>query len=227
MATLMLSDDVLGRLPDDVRPYAAGVLAARRAGEDSGRMIGIPRSASGERSFHSVALGYFDVLVRTYDEVLYLIIAPTREPNESWIAFNRRLMRFSLAVVRAAPDRYASWVVGALTRTLGQSVVTNLPAMLAILAVLFAWCSRLIFKRQFEVRAASPVDFPALAVLAGVWFVSAGLLTMLVIAPVKRYIDTSSILLAPIFIYGAARQLVSRLPGSPGDSRTGCWSAPS
>src|SRR5215469_16241629 len=41
MATLILSDETVTRLPDDIKPYAARVLAARHAGEDSGRFIGI------------------------------------------------------------------------------------------------------------------------------------------------------------------------------------------
>jgi hypothetical protein len=59
MATLMLSDDVVARLPDDIRPFAAQVLSARRAGEDSGRMIGIPINASQVRSIQFGHAGIF------------------------------------------------------------------------------------------------------------------------------------------------------------------------
>jgi hypothetical protein len=89
VATLILADDTVPRLPEDLRPYAVQVLAARRAGEDSGRMIGIPRNSSGERSYYSAALTYFDVLARTHDDMIYDIITRTRGPNESWVDFNR------------------------------------------------------------------------------------------------------------------------------------------
>src|SRR5262249_54222854 len=144
LATLMLDDDVVARLPDDVKPYATQVLAARRAGEDSGRFIGIPRNSSEQRSYYSVALAYFDVLARTYDNMLYDVITPTRGATEPWIDFNRRLMRFSVAVVRAAPGRYAAWVVGATTRVVGHAIATNLPVMLAAIVVALAWPWRLL-----------------------------------------------------------------------------------
>ena len=113
LTTLILADETVARLPDDVRPFAAQVLAARRAGEDSGRFIGIPRNAGNVRSFYSAALGYFDVLARTHDDMIYEIITPTRGASESWVDFNRRLMRFAIAVVRASPERYAAWIAGA------------------------------------------------------------------------------------------------------------------
>jgi hypothetical protein len=84
---------------------------------------------------------------------------------------NRRLMRFSLAVVRAAPDRYAAWIVGASARMFGHSVMTNLPAMVALLVV------------------------------AILWLVGGGLVTVLAHAPANRFIDTASLLVAAPLIY--------------------------
>lgn len=203
MATLMLSDDVVARLPADVKPYAAQVLAARRAGEDSGRFIGIPRNAGDERSFYSVALAYYDVLARTYDDMLYQVITPTRGAHESWIDFNRRLMRFSFAVVRAAPGRYAAWVIGAATRVVGHSITTNLPAALALLAVAVMWPWRFLRTGIAGVTPVSRLDVPVMCLLALLWLLGAGLLTMLVIAPSTRYIETSSVFVAAPAIYWA------------------------
>ncbi len=211
LATLMLDDEVVVRLPDDVKPFAVQVLAARRSGEDSGRFIGIPRNSSDQRSFYSVALGYFDALARTYDDMLYVVITPTRAPGEPWMDFNRRLMRFSLAVVRAAPGRYAAWVAGAATRMLGRSIATNLPAALAIVVIAVAWPWRLFRSGQTGVRSLSRLDVPVMAVLAILWLIGAGLLTMLVIAPSARYIETSSVLVAPLLIYWAVLLVAPRL----------------
>ncbi len=204
LATLIVSDDTVARVPPDVRPFAAQVLAARRAGEESGRLIGIPRNASGERSFYSAALGYFDVLARTHDEGIYQIIAPTRQANESWIDFNRRLTRFSVAVVRASPGRYAAWIVGAATRVAGRSIVTNLPVALAVVAVMLLWPWRLFVRGQVGAAPRTRLDVPVMAMLAIMWFIGAGVLTILMSAPSIRYIDTSDILVAPLFIYWAA-----------------------
>jgi hypothetical protein len=203
MATLMLSDDVVASLPGDIKPLAAGLLNARRAGEESGRMIGIPLNASNVRSYYSVALGYFDVLARTHDDMLVLT-ASTRRPGESWVNFNRRLMRFSLAVIHATPERYAAWVVGASTRMFGRSVATNLPAMLAILVVAVVWPWRLLAKRKTGVAPDSRLDIPVMATCAILWLVASGILTILIHAPAIRFIETSSLLVAAPIIYWAA-----------------------
>jgi hypothetical protein len=203
LATLIVSDDTVARVPADLRPFTAHVLAARRAGEDSGRTIGIPRNASNERSFYSAALGYFDVLARTHDDGLYQIIQPTQQAGESWVDFNRRLTRFDVAVVRASPGRYAAWIVGAATRVAGRSIVANLPVALAIIAIAVLWPWRLFMRGEVGVSARTRLDVPVMAMLAITWFVGAGILTMLMSAPSIRYIETSDILVAPLFVYWA------------------------
>ena len=213
MAVLMLSDDVVARLPDDIKPFATELLSARRAAEEGGRVIGIPLNASKVRSYSSVTLAYFDVLARTHDDMLSLAES-TRKPNESWVDLNRRLMRFSLAVIRAAPDRYAIWVVGASTRAFGRSVVTNLPAMLAILIVAVAWPWRLFVNRQVGVTLVSRLDIPVMIICAVLWLAAAGSLTVLIHAPATRFIETSSLLVAPALIYWAALLLMPRFDGS-------------
>jgi len=204
LATLILSDDTVARLPEDLRPYAAQVLAARRAGEDSGRMIGIPRNSSGERSYYSAALTYFDVLARTHDDMIYDIITPTRGANESWVDFNRRLTRFCFAVVRASPERYAAWIAGASTRVVGRSFAANIPAALAILAIAVIWPWHLFVRGRVGVTAPSRLDIPVMAVLAPLWLIGSGVLTMLMSAPSTRYVETASLLVAPLLIYWAA-----------------------
>jgi hypothetical protein len=211
VATLILDDDTLPRLPEDLRPYAAQVLATRRAGEDSGRLIGIPRNSAGERSFYSAALTYFDVLARTHDDMIYDIITPTRGPNESWVDFNRRLTRFCLAVVRASPERYLAWIAGSSTRVVGRALAANIPAALAILAIVLIWPWHLFVRKRAGVTAPSGLDVPVMVVLGALWLVGSGLLTMLMSAPSTRYIETASLLVAPVFIYWAALLAAPRI----------------
>jgi hypothetical protein len=214
VATLILDDDTLPRLPEDLRPYAAQVLASRRAGENSGRMIGIPRNSAGERSYYSAVLTYFDVLARTHDDMIYDIITPTRGPTESWIDFNRRLTRFCLAVVRASPERYAAWIAGSSTRVVGRSFAANIPAALAILAIAIIWPWHLFVRKRVGVTAPSPLDVPVMTVLAPLWLIGSGVLTMLMSAPSTRYVDTASLLVAPVFIYWATLLAAPRLAAS-------------
>jgi hypothetical protein len=203
LTTLILSDDTVARLPEDLRPFAAQVLAARRAGEKSGRFIGIPANASNERSYYSAALAYFDVLARTHDDMIYEIITPMRRADESWVDFNRRLSRFALAVVRASPARYAAWIVGGATRVVGHAFVTNLPMALAIVVIAIMWPWNLLVRGRIGTPAVAPTDVPVMAALAVLWFVGAGILTVLMSSPSIRYIETSSVLAAPLAIYWA------------------------
>jgi hypothetical protein len=218
MAILMLSDDVVARLPDDMKPFATEMLRARRAAEEGGRVIGIPLNASEIRSYHSAALAYFDVLARTHDDMLR-IAASTLKPGESWVDFNRRLMRFSLAVLRAAPDRYAAWLVGATTRLIGRSLTTNLPAVLAIAVVAVAWPWRLLLRREVGVAPDTRLDFPMLILCALTWLGASGVLTVLIHAPANRFIDTASLLVAAPLIYWAALLLRPHAPKPAPEAR--------
>lgn len=212
MAGLMLSPSIVERLPDDVRPMAERVLAARTAGEAEGRLIGIPRNSSGERSFHSAALGYFDVLARTYDDVAWGIVLRERAPDEPWPAFDARAARFSLAVVAAAPDRYVSWVAGATGRLVGRAVTANVPFLLAAAACVILWPLVLLRRRPPRPTDERGADVPVLVALAAGWFAAAGLLTVLVTFPALRYVDSAALLLPALPIY-AAWSLIDRLRG--------------
>lgn len=206
MTTLMLSEGVVARLSEPDRALGARLLAARKAAEDSGRAIGVPLNSSSRRSFLSAALSYFDVYARTYDQMLDLVRAQ-RYPGENWVAFNRRMMGFSLAVVSAAPLRYAAWVVGASQRLLGHTVIANLPLMLAVIVILIAWPARLLRYRIFRLPPAQSIDVPVMILLAVAWLAAAGALTVLVTFPAIRYMDTANLLLAPLAIYWAVRMV--------------------
>jgi hypothetical protein len=213
MAILMLSDEIVARLPAEMQPLAKELLAARRSAEESGRVIGVPLNAAQQRSYHSAALAYFDVFARTHDDMLRIAVT-TRKPGEGWVEFNRRLLGFSVAVVRAAPDRYASWLVGATSRLFGRSVVTNLPAMLAILVVTLAWPWRLLARGEIGTTPDSRLDAPVMIILALVWLATAGVLTVVIHAPANRFIDTSCLLVAAPLIYWAALLLRPNASGA-------------
>jgi len=215
-AALMLSDEIVARLPDDVKPLATEILKERQAGEESGAFLGIPRNADGARSYHSAALAYFDVLARTHDDVLKISWAKLRA-GESIVDYNRRMTRFSLAVFRAAPDRYAAWLVGASTRLFGRSFVTNLPAVLALAVIALAWPWRLLSQSETMVHPESRADFPVLSLLAILWLAASAPLTVLIHAPANRFIETSSLLVAAPLIYWAS--LLVRPKTNPGGAR--------
>lgn len=124
MAGLMLSPEVIERMPSDVQPLARQILESRTRPEERGEVISTPLNSTGQRSFVSAALGYYDLYARTYDALLYGEIAKL-QGNDDWVTWNKKLMRLSLATVLAAPDRYVAWVVGGTSRAVGRLFVTN------------------------------------------------------------------------------------------------------
>src|SRR5262249_61648697 len=88
--------------------------------------------------FVSAALGYFDIYARSYDDFVWFEIGSLRAPQESWVAFNRRLTTFSIATITAAPLRWLAWVGGATSRLVGRMIVTNAPMLMAVSALLGA-----------------------------------------------------------------------------------------
>ena len=57
-----------------------------------------------------------------------------KRADETWVAFNNRLMSFSMATITAMPLRWIAWVVGATSRLVGRMIITN-ATMLVVLAV--------------------------------------------------------------------------------------------
>jgi len=207
MAALMLSPGVIERLPAGERPLATAILAGRRRLEASGQAIATPRNSTGKRSLLSEEIGYFGILARTHDDVLYHAVAPQQEAGESWVAFNRRLMRFALSTVRADRLIYIGWVVGAAVRMAGHMSITD-PAFLVPMLML---CVILGFRGY---RSPEPAEDPSALIAVVLWTTAGALaLSVLVTYPALRYIDVASIVLPALPIYGLLGQLAVRPVG--------------
>lgn len=218
MAGLMLSPEIVARLPDDVRPLGQAILAGRDAAEARGEVTPTPTNSRGERSFVSAAIGYYDLYARTYDALLYGPIAALRN-NEPWVVWNARLMRFSLATLRAAPERYAAWLAGATSRFVGRALVANVPFVLATAALLVLYPLVLWRRREWQLAAAGGLDVPVLACLSVAYTVSAGALTVLTTFPAARYIDTAALFLPVLPIYAALCLIAALRDGSRPEPR--------
>jgi hypothetical protein len=200
MAALMLTPEIAQTLPADLQPTAEAILARREALVAAHLALPIPLNSQSQRSFVSAATGYFDVLARTHDDVLYGAVAPARRADESWVAFNARMQRLALTTLAAAPREYAAWVFGATTRLAGRSVVANLPFVLGCVA----W---LCLSRRRRFVPALPQDVRLLGWLTAFWTLGAGLPAVLLTFPAARYIDSACLLLAAWPIYAALRRL--------------------
>ncbi len=195
VAGFMLSPEIVSSLPDKVRPTAQAILMAREAAQAAGRVARTPLNSAGERSFVSAALGYFDTYARAHDDLLWGVIINQRAPGESWIAFNQRLMSFSIATFEAAPLRWAAWVVGASSRLVGRMIMTNAPMLVALATLLLVGLPAFAMRKPLGACAA---DFPAVCILALAWLAATGSLAVLMTMPTTRYIDTAAVLLPAV-----------------------------
>lgn len=204
IAALMLTPAAANRLPPAMQT-AARDITRRDALIAAGRALPLPLNSAGERSFASAALGYFDLLARTYDDVLYGAVRPTQRPGESWVAFNGRMQALSLATIRAQPVNDAAWVAGATGRLVGHMLVFN-PAMdLAALLLLTG------VLRRNRLRPGRPGELRTLAILSAVYTAGASALVVLTTFPAGRYIDGAGMMIAAVPLYVGLRLL----PGLP------------
>ena len=195
MAGLMLSPQIVAALPDAVRPTAQAVLSGREAAEAAGRVARTPLNSSGERSFVSAALGYFDIYARTYDDLLYGEINKLRASDESWVAFNARLQRFSFATVTAAPREWLAWSGGATSRLVGRTIITDVPMLLALAALTLVGLPACVARTRL---GSSASDLPVVCLAGLAWLGSTAPLIVLVTFPATRYVDTSAVLLPAV-----------------------------
>lgn len=203
MAGLMLTPQIVAALPEDMRPLGQSILDIRTAAEAKGEVIATPENSRGERSFVSTALGYYDLYARTYDDLLQTRIGSLRG-NESWVAFNAKLMKLSVATIRLAPDRYAAWLVGGTMRLVGRALAGNLAFVLASGAFVLLYLAAIWGRRLPEARASAEPDVPALLCLTLATAASAGALTVVTTFPAARYIDTVGLFIPALPLYGCA-----------------------
>ncbi len=204
LAGLILTNEIVQRLPEPDRALAAQILSLREQAEAAGRVIRTPVNSTGERSFVSAAIGYFDIYARTHDDLLYSEILKARSPDEPWVLFDRRLQRFAFAAIMNAPERYAAWVAGASSRLAGRMIVTNAPFVLASVGLLVVFLL-LLRKPDALRRMTAPGDWPLVIGIVALYILSAAPLAVLITFPASRYIDTAAALLAAIPLFAAIR----------------------
>jgi hypothetical protein len=210
MAALMLTPGIADRLPADMQGAARQIIVGRQALVASGAALAIPRNSAGQRRFASAAAGYFDILVRTHDAVLYGAVAKLRSAGESWVAFNARMQRLALAVIRAAPVDYAAWLAGATARLVGHALVLDAAFLLGSAALAVALAMRA--SRPRRVGPGLARDVAILGVLTGLYTLGDSVLIVAATIPAERYIDSAMLFLPAWPIYAAIRLCQ---PGAP------------
>lgn len=199
MAALMLTPAIVGHLPAADQATAREIMAGRDALVADGRAIGVPVNSTGQQSFRSAAVFYFDILARSHDTVLYGAVAPRRGEGEAWPAFNARLQRLAIDTVIASPIDYVAWVIGGSARLVGHAVVLNAMFAVSLLLLGAVWA--------LPGRAAPRRDLRVLGAISLVWFVGTASLVVLTTFPASRYIDSAGMLLPVWSLYFALLRL--------------------
>ncbi len=210
LSGLMLNPKTIDALPERHRPLARAILVQRDVLAARGDMLPIPYNSDKQRSFTSAALGYFDVLARSYDIVVSEIVVRQMQPGESWMAFNARLQDFLVAVIRANPEAYMAWIVGACTRVAGLITITNAAFMLTSFALGALFIFSIIRSRSVTVRVGQDElppgrDVAAIILIAGLYTLANWLPMVLVSFPARRYVDTAGLLFAALPFYALLR----------------------
>lgn len=204
MSGLMLTPATIEKLSREHRELAQTILAERKRLAQSGVMLPIPLNSQNERSFVSAALGYFDVLARSYDNIVYDVVVPQRSPEEGWVSFNARLQAFTVEVIKAEPLSYAAWVVGAATRLVGLITIANASFIVAFLLLTGLFFFTVVRGQTGESRA--PLrDTYFLLLVVGAYTFANSVPMLLLTFPARRYVDTAGLLLAALPLLGVLR----------------------
>lgn len=210
IAGLMLTPEIVERLPARSKDIGVAILAARQAAENAGAVAQTPLNSNGVRSFRSAAIGYFDIYARTYDALVWDAIRHT-QGTLTWVQFNARLQQFSIDTFLTSPIDYAAWVIGGSARTAGRMVVTNLSFGLGCLLLAVLWLAGLVASWP-RLSDSHDLDWPALVLLVAAFTATTTPLMILVAFPASRYIDTSGLLLGALVLFPSIKHLTRPRP---------------
>lgn len=161
-----------------------------------------PLNSVGDRSFVSAALGYFDICARSHDDFLYIQIMALKGPDETWVAFNKRLMSFSIATIAGVPLRWIAWVAGATSRLVERMIITNATMLVALVVLFVVSMPALVRRTQL---GSTRTDLMPVCAIALASVASTAPLIVLITFPATRYIDTAALLIAaPPLLLAAA-----------------------
>jgi hypothetical protein len=201
MTVQLLTPDVVDRLPDEHRPLARQMLEAKDRAVAEQTAMPLFRNSAGQRSFQATALDGFDTLARNYDEIMWGKLVPLRNAGESWVAFNARMGTVNGAILRALPERWGLWVIGASSRLMGRLITYN--AAFLVAAALFGLAAFVnITRTGTALGGASGASWTMLTLITMAWVLSTTPLTVIAAFPALRYVDTGGMLLTALPLYG-------------------------
>jgi hypothetical protein len=201
MTVQMLAPDVVDRLPEIHRPLAKQMLDAKDKAVLDQTAAPLFTNSNGVRSYQTTALDGFDALARNYDAIMWGKLVPLRNPDESWVAFNARMGAVNGAILRALPERWGLWMIGASSRLMGRLITYNAAFLLA--TGLFGLAALVNITRSgTALGGSSGASWTMLSLITIAWVLCTTPLTVIATFPALRYIDTGGMLLTSLPLYG-------------------------
>jgi hypothetical protein len=201
MTVQMLTPDVIDRVPDGHRPLARQMLEAKDKAVSDQTAAPLFHNSGGQRSFQTTALDGFDALARNYDAIMWGKLMTLRNQGESWVAFNARMGAVNGAILRALPERWGLWVIGASSRLIGRLITYN-AAFLAAMALFGLAALANITRSGAALGGSSGANWTTLTLITMAWVLSTTPLTVIATFPALRYVDTGGMLLTALPLYG-------------------------
>jgi hypothetical protein len=214
LATSLLSEELIPKLAPEYREFAKTTLDQREAmvhaGELSPMVVDYGISGLGQsRSFRKTARSYFDILAFNFDEIWNKLTLKKKKPDESWVQFNKRMMSFSVDVVRNSPANYAMWILGGIRSAAGTAITQNISLLVGVGGLLAVYSFLLFTSQVPPVVVWSPLDIPAIVLITVFFTLGSGMMMLLVTFPANRYASTSATFFASIFFYMLFQLLVA------------------
>ena len=202
MTSSMLNEQLIRRLAQENQDLARSILDKREKLVGAGEICPMAIDYdTGVRSFRRTARSHFDMLSYNFDEIAHKIVKQTeRKPGETWVQFNKRMMAFSMDVVRTAPLDYAMWVFGALRAATGTAIAQNVPFVIGLVSLL-GFYAYLLFTAKVPALSWPPLDVPLIALITVIYTLGSGILMLLVSFPANRYVCTSALFMPAIVFY--------------------------
>jgi hypothetical protein len=214
MTVQILTPEVVDRLPEVHRPLARQMLDAKDKAVLDQTAAPLFQNSGGMRSFQTTALDGFDALARNYDAIMWGKLSLLRKTDESWVAFNARMGAVNGAILRALPERWGLWVIGASSRLTGRLITYNAAFLMA--TGLFGLAALVnIIRSGTALGGSSGASWTMLSLITMAWVLCTTPLTVIATFPALRYVDTGGMLLAALPLYGfflALRKTISDAP---------------
>ena len=223
IAGQFLSEDMARKLPNDLRLYALNVLDERKGFLD----WELPGDTSN-----------FAVIERMYYKTVWSLLYPVAEQmykEKGDVAVKRKLLEFSMAIIRAKPVPYIIWIMKAFRVQFVRLIETNyeFQALTLLFIILqFIYLLKQLYGYEsdpdLENRRAGHYYAFATVFLIGVSFALSGIfLISLVVIPDDRYISAAGIFLpsipAVLILDRCSKIIKMRWPSSKKADTTKSW----